>query len=85
MTDNLNSKAQYENRFKTWDFRKNMNDSEWKFVIRRVNKRKLDGKESVAYFNDNPIPEKRLKKEECRRILPTYGRDYTAGNNQAIL
>ena len=52
--------------------RKNLKASEWKYVARRVQKRKMEGLESDIYFNDTLIPRKKAKKEASRHSIPTY-------------
>lgn len=82
-----NSKAQYERHFKIWNFRKNLNDVEWKFVHHRIEKRKRNDKGSVLQVDGIAIPNKRVKKEisrHSRPFLPTPGQCYTAGNLQFI-
>jgi glyoxylate carboligase len=68
----FNSKAQYEDQLKKWDMRKNLKASEWKYIAHRIQKRKREGLESDIYFNDTPIPPKKIKKEVSRHSIPTY-------------
>ncbi|KAF8247193.1 hypothetical protein K440DRAFT_479801, partial [Wilcoxina mikolae CBS 423.85] len=60
------TKAQYERHFKMWNFRKNLNDDEWKFVHNRMEKRKRNDKDSVLRVDGIEIPNKRVKKEISR-------------------
>lgn len=44
--DGCYRKNQYTVQFKKWDWRKNFNESEWKYVGRQIAKRKEMGRES---------------------------------------
>jgi hypothetical protein len=52
--------------------RKNLKASEWKYAAHRIQKRKREGLESDVYFNDTPIPPKKVRKEVSRYSIPTY-------------
>ncbi|CZR63647.1 uncharacterized protein PAC_13544 [Phialocephala subalpina] len=65
-------KAQYTRKFKQWNFSKNSTSDKWKFVARELEKRKRDGKESETYINGKLIPNKKIKKEISRYLLPSY-------------
>ena len=69
---NFNSKGRYETQFQKWNLRKNLRSSEWKYVSRRIQKRKREGKESVVYFNRVAIAPEKVKKEISRHDVPTY-------------
>ena len=43
-----------------------MTKKEWDYALRRMRKRKLDGKESDVYFNGSKVPEKKIKKQMSR-------------------
>lgn len=43
-----------------------MTKKEWDYTLRRVRKRKFDGKESDVYFNGSKVPEKKVKKQMSR-------------------
>ncbi len=68
----FNSKGQYESRFRKWNLRKHLKGSEWKYVSRRVQKRKKEGKESAVYFNRVAIAAEKVRKETSRHDVPTY-------------
>jgi hypothetical protein len=71
--------------FKTWKLRKNLSQSEWEFVNNRIQKRKLDDKESELYVNGIKIPNKRVKKETSRHsrlVLSASQPDFNSGNIQ---
>ncbi|KUJ14548.1 ankyrin, partial [Mollisia scopiformis] len=65
-------KAQYTRKFKQWNFSKYSTSDKWKFVARELEKRKRDGKESETYINGKLIPNKKIKKETSRYLLPSY-------------
>jgi hypothetical protein len=75
-----NRKAQYERQFKKWGARKNLRETEWKFIHHRTQKRKREGKESVAYVDDILVPPKKLKKEVSRHCPPTFAQGYVSGS-----
>ena len=53
---------------------------EWEFIHHRVEKRKQDGKESVVFIDDTPMPAKKLKKEMSRHFPPTFQQRNASGN-----
>jgi hypothetical protein len=67
----FDSKSQYDLQFKKWNLRKNLNKNAWKFIHCRLEKRKCQGKESEIYFNNVLVPNKKVKKEISRHVLPT--------------
>jgi hypothetical protein len=66
MTLKLISKAQYELRFKQWEFRKNRRKDDWVIVARKIEKRKREHKESEVYIDGNLIEPKKVKKTTLR-------------------
>ncbi|KAF4628877.1 hypothetical protein G7Y89_g9276 [Cudoniella acicularis] len=65
-------KAQYTRKFKQWNFSKNSTSDKWKFVARKLEKRKHEGKESETYINGKLIPNKKIQKEISRYTLHSY-------------
>jgi hypothetical protein len=65
----LCSKHQYTRQFRTWRLKKNSTEDTWKFVSRRLEKRKLEGRDqSEVEINDILIPEKKVRKEISRHV-----------------
>ncbi|KAF2145338.1 uncharacterized protein K452DRAFT_294994 [Aplosporella prunicola CBS 121167] len=62
------SEKQYERQFKRWGFRKNLKAEEWKFVSRRLEKRKREGKETDLKIDGILVPRKKLQKEIDRNF-----------------
>jgi hypothetical protein len=62
------SKAQYETQFRSWNLRKNLTKEDWRFIHLRVQKRKLENKDSEVYFNNAVIPNKKVSKEIGRHV-----------------
>ncbi|KAF4234681.1 hypothetical protein CNMCM8980_003802 [Aspergillus fumigatiaffinis] len=61
------SAPQYTRQFKKWGFKKNLTDEDWKFVARRREKRKRDGKDAGdVRVHGNLIPEPKVRKETAR-------------------
>ncbi|KAF2141083.1 uncharacterized protein K452DRAFT_45005 [Aplosporella prunicola CBS 121167] len=58
--------GQYERQFKKWKLRKGLKPDEWKKVARRVQKRKLDGKESDLWVDGILIPKAKVYKAISR-------------------
>lgn len=77
----LDSKSQYENRFKKWGFRKHRKGREWKDAYHRIEKRKRDGKDSSLYVDGVLIPKKKFRKEASRHNFPTIQERYGQGKN----
>lgn len=69
------SKSQYETKFAKWNWRKNLNSSDWRFVLEKKRKRAALGKESNVTLNGNLIPHKRIQKEEQRLTISQLSRD----------
>ncbi|KAI9834920.1 MAG: hypothetical protein M1819_002643 [Sarea resinae] len=65
------SVKQYSTHLKDWDLKKYNTGETWRFVGHRVQKRKLEGKESDVYNHGQLISEKKVKKEVSRHMLPT--------------
>ncbi|RYP06498.1 hypothetical protein DL765_009465 [Monosporascus sp. GIB2] len=59
--DTVNSKAQYENHFKKWGFRKNRAGIEYKILSRKIEKRKKAGKESDVFVNGILLPREKVE------------------------
>ncbi|KAK8158722.1 Clr5 domain-containing protein [Phyllosticta citrichinensis] len=54
------TEAQYERQLKKWNFRKNPTSKEWAHVARRVEKRKLEGRDSHVLLNGTRVPAEKL-------------------------
>jgi hypothetical protein len=67
------SKDQYVRQFRKWGFKKNSTEDKWKFVFRRLEKRKLGGSQSEVEINGKLMLEKKVKKEISRNV-PTSSR-----------
>lgn len=63
-----NSIRQCQRRLKKWNVRKNLQNGYWKVIGRRVNKRKLHGKESELRIDGRMVPWTRGKKEIGRNF-----------------
>ncbi|KAF4626423.1 hypothetical protein G7Y89_g11736 [Cudoniella acicularis] len=63
------SKSQYETKFKTWAFRKNLSVKEWQYIIHKKRKREASGKETEVKFCGSLICNKKIKKEESRHSI----------------
>ncbi|KFY29261.1 hypothetical protein V491_00118 [Pseudogymnoascus sp. VKM F-3775] len=66
------SKAQYIRKLQQWNFKKNSTNETWKFVARRLEKRRLEGKDSETLINDELIATKKLKHEISRYATLSY-------------
>jgi hypothetical protein len=77
----LQSKSQYSRQFKSWKFRKNIKDDEWKFVQARVQKRKRDGKESNVYVDGVLMPATKMRKEVARHDWRNVYERYNTGRH----
>jgi len=66
ITLKLISKAQYELRFKKWQFRKYRSKDDWIVVARKIGKRKREHKESEVYIDGKLIQPKKVKKTTLR-------------------
>jgi hypothetical protein len=66
MTLKLISKAQYELRFRKWNFRKNRPKDDWMIVARKIEKRKREHKENEVYIDGKLIEPKKVKKTTLR-------------------
>ncbi|KAJ5813568.1 uncharacterized protein N7503_000318 [Penicillium pulvis] len=61
------SESQFTRQFSRWGFKKNLTDAEWKFVARRGEKRKREGKEpGPVRLHGKLIPEPKVRKETSR-------------------
>ncbi|KAH9217664.1 ankyrin repeat-containing domain protein [Leptodontidium sp. 2 PMI_412] len=69
------TKSHYETKFAKWNWRKNLNSSDWRFVLEKKRKRAALGKESNVTLNGNLIPHKRIQKEEQRLTISQLSRD----------
>lgn len=63
-------KAQYEAKFITWDWRKNLSESEWKYVASKLEER--GDRDTEVYLHGRRILPKRVKKEISRHVRPTW-------------
>lgn len=79
MLNGFKRKSQYESKLRTWNFRKNLSEKEWRAVAYRVQKRKNQNKKTDVFFNNMQIPESKLKKEFSRHVFPTFGLDFLNG------
>lgn len=64
-----------------------MDETERKFVHHRIQKRKLDVKESILYADGIEVPAKRVKKETSRHVRPMISasaKDYVSGSINSI-
>jgi hypothetical protein len=75
-----NSKAQYEQQFKIWDFRKNLSRGDWHFVGHRLTKREGEGRKSKVYFNGNPLSDKKVKREVSRHVSLLSQQGFSSGS-----
>jgi hypothetical protein len=80
----FDSKSQYDLQFKKWHLRKNLNKNAWRFIHYRVEKRKSQGKESEVYFNNTLVPDKKVKKEISRHVLPTFQQGLSSGKDSFV-
>ncbi|KAK8228313.1 Clr5 domain-containing protein [Phyllosticta capitalensis] len=62
------TQAQYELQLKKWGFRKNLTAKEWATVSRKIDKRKLEGRDSEVIMDGQLVP-----KEKVRKKTSTYG------------
>ncbi|CAG8908658.1 unnamed protein product [Penicillium egyptiacum] len=76
------TKAQYENAFERWNFKKyKMTPEKWKAVKHRIEKRKRErGKESEVYINGILCPSKKVKYEIGRHAFESTIARLTSGN-----
>ncbi|KFY10522.1 hypothetical protein V492_04989 [Pseudogymnoascus sp. VKM F-4246] len=69
---NTHGKSQYIRKLQQWNFKKNSTNEMWKFVARRLEKRKLEGKDSETRINGDLIATKKLKHEISRYATFSY-------------
>ncbi|KAG4439978.1 hypothetical protein IFR05_004552 [Cadophora sp. M221] len=67
--------SQYETKFAKWNWRKNLNSEDWRFVLEKKRKRAALGKETNVTLNGNLIPQKRIQKEEQRLTISQLNKD----------
>ena len=84
-TDRHIRTSQYIGKFKQWHIKKNLTNEEWKFIDRKLRKRKQEGKESDIYFHGKLIPDKKVKKETSRHAPPTFQQPQFSGKKQPKL
>lgn len=60
------SAGQFERQIQKWCFRKNLTQVEWQFAVRRIKKRKREGKDTELAIDGMPIASKKLKKAIVR-------------------
>jgi hypothetical protein len=71
-TNDRDRKNQYTAQFRKWQWKKNLEKDEWKYIGKQVAKRRAVGKESEVYHNGRLISAVRLKKEIPRYVQPSY-------------
>ncbi|CEL00651.1 hypothetical protein ASPCAL00249 [Aspergillus calidoustus] len=60
---------QYTRQFQKWGFQKNSKGETWKFVFKRREKRKREGKDpGQVWRNGKHIPEEKVRKEISRHV-----------------
>ena len=80
LTCGMDSEYQYEEKFRTWGFRKNLNKDDYQYIDHRIKKRKAEDegleiqRETAVYLNDERIPPKRIKKALSNLSQPTLPR-----------
>ncbi|KAF2177656.1 hypothetical protein K469DRAFT_515616, partial [Zopfia rhizophila CBS 207.26] len=57
------TKSQYEARFRKWGIRKNLRGDEWQILNKKLERRKMEGKQSDVYINEVIIPKSKIRKE----------------------
>ncbi|KFX92770.1 hypothetical protein O988_07131 [Pseudogymnoascus sp. VKM F-3808] len=77
------SKSQYIRKLQQWNFKKNSKNETWKFVARRLEKRKLEGKESETRINGELIATKKLRHEISRYATVSYHQELNAAPSPA--
>lgn len=60
------SAGQFERQIQRWCFRKNLTQEEWQFAVRRIKKRKREGKDTEVAIDGIPVTSKKLKKAIAR-------------------
>lgn len=67
------SMKEYQRHVRIWNFRKGLKQEEWRFVGRRIAKRKAEeGKESELIVNSHPFPQRKIRKALSRNFETTY-------------
>ncbi|KAF9633157.1 hypothetical protein BFW01_g4051 [Lasiodiplodia theobromae] len=67
------SVKEYQRHFSLWNFRKSLKQKEWRFVGRRIAKRKAEeGKESELIVNGYHFPQRKIRKALSRNFETTY-------------
>ncbi|KFY43351.1 hypothetical protein V494_02026 [Pseudogymnoascus sp. VKM F-4513 (FW-928)] len=77
------SKSQYIRKLQQWNFKKNSTNETWKFVARRLEKRKLEGKDSETRINGDLVATKKLKHEISRYATFSYQQELNAAPSPA--
>ena len=77
---NFISKEQYVRRFKKWNFSKNVTDVSWAIVSHKVQKRRLNGKDSMIYHKGKSVPDKKARKEMSRHARSVWDRFSNRGS-----
>lgn len=62
-------KAQYEQQFQMWGFKKNKTKRDWEIMNRKIQLRKRDGKETNVYLDRQLMPADKLQKEMSRQYV----------------
>jgi hypothetical protein len=68
---------------KAWGIRKNGKNSEWEFIDSRIQKRKLQGKESELLLNEKLYSPKRVRREIARHV--TFTRTAFRSKSESLL
>ncbi|OBT38706.1 hypothetical protein VE00_10952 [Pseudogymnoascus sp. WSF 3629] len=63
------TKAQYEEQFQMWDFKKNKTKRDWEIMNRKIQLRKRNGKETNVYLDRKLMPAGKLRKEMSRQYV----------------
>ncbi|KAE8442754.1 hypothetical protein EG329_002894 [Mollisiaceae sp. DMI_Dod_QoI] len=66
------SKAQYIRKLDKWGLKKHSTKEKWEYISQKLQKRKLEGKESDTFINGKLVPLKKVKKETSRHALPSW-------------
>jgi len=66
-TNPLGRKAQYERKFREWNFHKRPQDKDWKTLGKVIKRRERIGKKSSVFTGGFLVPESTIKKELSRQ------------------
>ncbi|KAF9869838.1 hypothetical protein CkaCkLH20_12637 [Colletotrichum karsti] len=65
------SKSQLEGKLKQWHMTKNMTPMEWKYLAKRIQKRRNQGKESSVYLSGMSLRPTRIERSTSRYCYET--------------